>query len=117
LLRALELSLDLGTWLGRSPQPFADLSQAQPLLKQPAANPSSLSFQHPPYTTPLYTLPFSMGRGSHGGLARVGKVKGQTPKVCTGDKPKAKTGRSKKRMLFGKRFCQDIHGNKQAGDL
>jgi len=41
----------------------------------------------------------------HGGLARAGKVRGQTPKVEKQDKKKKPTGRAKKRMLFNKRFA------------
>lgn len=44
-----------------------------------------------------------MGK-QHGSLARAGKVRGQTPKRCTGDQPKKLTGRAKKRQLFNKRI-------------
>jgi small subunit ribosomal protein S30e len=40
----------------------------------------------------------------HGGLAKVGKVRNQTPKVEPTQKEKPKTGRAKKRMLYNKRF-------------
>jgi len=40
----------------------------------------------------------------HGSLARAGKVRAQTPKVPKQEKPKSKTGRAKKRMLYNKRF-------------
>ncbi|KNC55994.1 uncharacterized protein AMSG_02007 [Thecamonas trahens ATCC 50062] len=40
----------------------------------------------------------------HGGLARAGKVKNQTPKVEPTEKTKPKTGRAKKRELYTKRF-------------
>jgi small subunit ribosomal protein S30e len=39
----------------------------------------------------------------HGSLSRAGKVKRQTPKISKKEKPKSKTGRAKKRMLYGKR--------------
>ena len=44
-----------------------------------------------------------MGK-QHGGLARAGKVKAITPKVEVSDKKKQKTGRSRKRELYNKRF-------------
>ena len=41
----------------------------------------------------------------HGGLARAGKVRNNTPKVTPSeDKAKDKVGRSKKRFLFNRRF-------------
>jgi len=45
-----------------------------------------------------------MTRGSHGGLARAGKVKKQTPIVQPQDNKKYKTGRAKKRNAFNKRL-------------
>jgi small subunit ribosomal protein S30e len=39
----------------------------------------------------------------HGSLSRAGKVKRQTPKVPKHPKTKSKTGRAKKRMLYGQR--------------
>jgi len=46
----------------------------------------------------------------HGGLARAGKVKGQTPKVEKKEKKKAKVGRAKKRMLYNRRFVNVVVG-------
>lgn len=40
----------------------------------------------------------------HGGLSRAGKVKRQTPRVAVEDKPKAATGRSKKRAQYNRRM-------------
>lgn len=40
----------------------------------------------------------------HGGLARAGKVKAQTPKIAKQTKPKALTGRARKRQLYNQRF-------------
>ena len=40
----------------------------------------------------------------HGGLARAGKVRGQTPKVDPEEKKKPPTGRAKKRIQYNKRF-------------
>eukprot|EP00019_Armaparvus_languidus_P009823 CAMPEP_0168580152 /NCGR_PEP_ID=MMETSP0420-20121227/635_1 /TAXON_ID=498008 /ORGANISM="Pessonella sp." /LENGTH=73 /DNA_ID=CAMNT_0008614231 /DNA_START=80 /DNA_END=301 /DNA_ORIENTATION=+ len=40
----------------------------------------------------------------HGGLARAGKVKGQTPKVEVEEKTKQLTGRAKRRAQYNKRF-------------
>jgi len=46
----------------------------------------------------------------HGGLARAGKVRGQTPKVEKAeDKPKALNGRAKKRALYNKRFVNVVN--------
>lgn len=39
----------------------------------------------------------------HGGLARAGKVRGQTPKVDVTEKPKRPKGRAMKRIQFNKR--------------
>jgi len=47
-----------------------------------------------------------MGR-QHGSLARAGKVKNATPKwCCLSDWKKKKSGRSKKRETYNKRFSQ-----------
>ena len=46
----------------------------------------------------------------HGGLARAGKVKGQTPKVEKTEKKKQPRGRAKKRMLYTKRFVNVVVG-------
>lgn len=46
----------------------------------------------------------------HGGLARAGKVRGQTPKVERAEKPKKPTGRAKKRRLYNKRFVNVVVG-------
>ncbi len=46
----------------------------------------------------------------HGGLARAGKVKGQTPKVEKTAKGKKLTGRAKKRKLYNKRFLNVVAG-------
>jgi small subunit ribosomal protein S30e len=46
----------------------------------------------------------------HGGLSRAGKVKGQTPKVEPKEKRKPKVGRSKTRLLYAKRYLNDIYG-------
>jgi ribosomal protein S30 len=41
----------------------------------------------------------------HGSLTRAGKVKNTTPRVETAEKPKAKTGRNKKRAQFNRKFA------------
>jgi len=47
----------------------------------------------------------------HGSLARAGKVRGQTPKVAkNADKPKPKTGRAKKRIIYNRRFVNVVVG-------
>lgn len=47
----------------------------------------------------------------HGSLARAGKVRGQTPKVAkSADKPKPKTGRAKKRIIYNRRFVNVVVG-------
>eukprot|EP00009_Paramoeba_aestuarina_P008663 CAMPEP_0201520956 /NCGR_PEP_ID=MMETSP0161_2-20130828/13503_1 /ASSEMBLY_ACC=CAM_ASM_000251 /TAXON_ID=180227 /ORGANISM="Neoparamoeba aestuarina, Strain SoJaBio B1-5/56/2" /LENGTH=72 /DNA_ID=CAMNT_0047919491 /DNA_START=100 /DNA_END=318 /DNA_ORIENTATION=+ len=46
----------------------------------------------------------------HGGLARAGKVRSQTPKSEPQEKKKAPTGRAKKRMLYNKRFANKVEG-------
>ncbi|KAL6064716.1 Ubiquitin-like protein FUBI [Balamuthia mandrillaris] len=46
----------------------------------------------------------------HGGLARAGKVRGQTPKVEAVEKKKAKTGRAKKRIIYNRRFVNAVVG-------
>jgi len=46
----------------------------------------------------------------HGGLARAGKVKGQTPKVEPTEKKKPKVGRAKKRILYKRRFLNVVVG-------
>lgn len=53
----------------------------------------------------------------HGSLARSGKVKGQTPKVEKQEKPRKKTGRAKKRVLYKRRFCNVVvvPGGKRVG--
>ena len=53
----------------------------------------------------------------HGGLARAGKVKAQTPKVEKTPKPKKPVGRAYKRMLYMKRFVTvvDTAGGKKKG--
>lgn len=40
----------------------------------------------------------------HGSLARAGKVRTHTPKVAKQEKPKAATGRAKKRLQYNRRF-------------
>ena len=47
----------------------------------------------------------------HGGLAKVGKVKNQTPKVEKTQKAKPKTGRAKKRILYNRRFLSSTTVN------
>jgi small subunit ribosomal protein S30e len=44
----------------------------------------------------------------HGGLARAGKVRGQTPKVDPAVKAKAKRGRALKRIQYNKRFFSAV---------
>ncbi|CAM1154295.1 FAU (predicted), partial [Pycnogonum litorale] len=44
----------------------------------------------------------------HGSLARAGKVKGQTPKVDKQEKKKKKTGRSKRRLQYNRRFVNIV---------
>ena len=45
----------------------------------------------------------------HGGLARAGKVKAQTPKVNKTIKPKSPRGRARLRKLYNQRFmCKSI---------
>jgi small subunit ribosomal protein S30e len=53
----------------------------------------------------------------HGSLARAGKVKGQTPKKEKEVKPKAKTGRAKKRILYNRRVTlqENVGGGKVLG--
>jgi len=46
----------------------------------------------------------------HGGLARAGKVKGQTPKVEPTEKKKSPKGRAKKRILYTRRFVNAVVG-------
>eukprot|EP01024_Parvocaulis_polyphysoides_P038323 TRINITY_DN3437_c0_g2_i4.p2 TRINITY_DN3437_c0_g2~~TRINITY_DN3437_c0_g2_i4.p2 ORF type:complete len:109 (+),score=13.75 TRINITY_DN3437_c0_g2_i4:29-355(+) len=46
----------------------------------------------------------------HGGLARAGKVKRQTPKVEKQEKKKQKTGRAKKRIQYNRRFVNVVTG-------
>ena len=46
----------------------------------------------------------------HGGLARAGKVKRQTPKVEKQEKKKNVTGRAKKRIQFNRRFVNVVAG-------
>lgn len=46
----------------------------------------------------------------HGSLARAGKVKGQTPKVDKQEKAKTPRGRAKKRMLYTRRFVNNVVG-------
>lgn len=69
------------------------------------------------YTTFLRACPFALPHPNckwrlltdnnmgkvHGSLARAGKVKSQTPKVEQIEKPKAPTGRAKKRVLYTRR--------------
>jgi small subunit ribosomal protein S30e len=40
----------------------------------------------------------------HGGLARSGKVRSQTPKVAPTEKSKKKTGRAKRRQQYTRRY-------------
>merc|ERR1711963_264319 len=49
-----------------------------------------------------------LGGKVHGSLARVGKVRGQTPKVETQEKKKKKTGRAKRRMQYNRRFVNVV---------
>lgn len=51
----------------------------------------------------------------HGGLARAGKVKGQTPKVEKKEKKKEVTGRAKRRLQFNKRFVDVPEGQRRPG--
>merc|ERR1712126_25255 len=53
-------------------------------------------------------VPRMVGGKVHGSLARVGKVKGQTPKVDKQDKKKAKPGRAKRRMQYNRRFVNVV---------
>jgi len=48
-----------------------------------------------------------MGK-QHGGLARAGKVKKQTPKIEKKDKKKDPTGRAKKRLLYNRRYVNAV---------
>ncbi len=48
------------------------------------------------------------GGKQHGSLAKVGKVRGQTPNVEAAEKKKKKTGRAKKRGQYNKRFVNVI---------
>merc|ERR1712106_996224 len=56
----------------------------------------------------LTTAPGLLGGKVHGSLARVGKVKGQTPKVDAEEKKKNKTGRAKRRMQYNRRFVNVV---------
>jgi len=49
----------------------------------------------------------------HGGLARAGKVKGQTPKAEKKPKEKKLTWRAKKRDLYVKRFVSNVNAGKK----
>uniref|UniRef100_T1JIV3 Ubiquitin-like domain-containing protein n=1 Tax=Strigamia maritima TaxID=126957 RepID=T1JIV3_STRMM len=49
-----------------------------------------------------------LGGKVHGSLARAGKVKGQTPKVEKQEKKKKKTGRSKRRIQYNRRFVNVV---------
>eukprot|EP00727_Mastigamoeba_balamuthi_P005392 m51a1_g14851 putative 40S ribosomal protein S30e (63) ;mRNA; r:44959-45426 len=52
----------------------------------------------------------------HGGLARAGKVKAQTPKVTPTEKHKKPQGRAYNRMLYNKRFLTVVAtGGKKKG--
>eukprot|EP00010_Vexillifera_abyssalis_P007852 CAMPEP_0201544914 /NCGR_PEP_ID=MMETSP0173_2-20130828/1531_1 /ASSEMBLY_ACC=CAM_ASM_000268 /TAXON_ID=218659 /ORGANISM="Vexillifera sp., Strain DIVA3 564/2" /LENGTH=63 /DNA_ID=CAMNT_0047953197 /DNA_START=49 /DNA_END=240 /DNA_ORIENTATION=+ len=53
----------------------------------------------------------------HGGLARAGKVKNNTPKVEPMEgKAKAKVGRAKKRFLYNRRFQTKVEaGGRRKG--
>jgi small subunit ribosomal protein S30e len=46
----------------------------------------------------------------HGGLARAGKVKAQTPKVPRQEKAKLPRGRAYKRLLYNRRFLTVVTG-------
>eukprot|EP00700_Malawimonas_jakobiformis_P000636 EC719097.1.p3 GENE.EC719097.1~~EC719097.1.p3 ORF type:complete len:68 (+),score=20.47 EC719097.1:57-260(+) len=46
----------------------------------------------------------------HGSLSRVGKVRGQTPKVEKKEKPAPLTGRAKKRAQYNRRFVSMVVG-------
>ena len=46
----------------------------------------------------------------HGSLARAGKVRGQCPKVAKAEKKKKKTGRSKRRIQYNRRFVNTVVG-------
>ncbi|XP_022855937.1 40S ribosomal protein S30-like [Olea europaea var. sylvestris] len=46
----------------------------------------------------------------HGSLARVGKVRGQTPKVAKQDKKKKPRSRAHERMQYNHRFVIAIDG-------
>lgn len=47
----------------------------------------------------------------HGGLARAGKVRGQTPKVPKAENQKKKRGRALKRLQFNKRCIEGKNAN------
>jgi len=49
-----------------------------------------------------------MGK-QHGGLAKVGKVKKQTPKIDKLDNKKQPRGRAKKRLLYNRRYVNEIN--------
>merc|ERR1712241_148807 len=53
------------------------------------------------------TVPL-LGGKVHGSLARAGKVRGQTPKVDTQEKKKKKTGRTKRRIQYNRRFVNVV---------
>jgi len=46
----------------------------------------------------------------HGGLARAGKVRNQTPKVDKMEKKKKPVGRALKRLKYNKRFANVVSG-------
>merc|ERR1711974_425974 len=52
----------------------------------------------------------------HGGLARAGKVRGQTPKKEKQEKKKRLTGRAAKRVQYNKRFVNVVNvGGRKVG--
>merc|ERR1711976_784539 len=56
-----------------------------------------------------------LGGKVHGGLARAGKGKRQTPKVEKQEKKKKLTGRAKKRQQYNRRFVNVVPGMKKRG--
>ena len=62
----------------------------------------------------VFFIPDTMGK-VHGGLARAGKVKRQTPKVEKQQKTKSVVGRAKKRVQFNRRFVNVVSGPGKRG--
>merc|ERR1712100_1004389 len=90
---------------------------ARPRLFFSVAHSSYLAFaDSSPLLYSSRTHSHNMGK-VHGGLARAGKVKNQTPKVEKTTKAKRKTGRAKKRVQYVKRFVTVVptFGGKRPG--